>query len=162
MFVNGLPLAVIELKNPANEQADIWEAFNQLQTYKDEIADLFIFNEALVVSDGLHARVGSLTADAERFMPWRTIAQRERQAAAASSSWRTWCAASSAPSCFWTTCAISSLFEQDDGSIDQEDRGLSPVPRGARGGARHGDRRAARRQGQRDGARGTRPPMARR
>jgi type I restriction enzyme R subunit len=72
-FINGLPMAVIELKNPAAEQSDIWAAFNQLETYKAEIADLFIFNEALVISDGLHARVGSLTADRERFLPWRTI-----------------------------------------------------------------------------------------
>jgi type I restriction enzyme R subunit len=72
-FINGLPIAVIELKNPAVEQADIWSAFNQLQTYKEEIADLFVFNEALVVSDGLNARVGSLTADRERFLPWRTL-----------------------------------------------------------------------------------------
>ena len=72
-FINGLPIAVIELKNPAAEQADIWSAFNQLETYKAEIADLFVFNEALVISDGLLARVGSLTADRERFMPWRTL-----------------------------------------------------------------------------------------
>ncbi|KVX97781.1 DEAD/DEAH box helicase [Burkholderia ubonensis] len=72
-FVNGLPLAVIELKNPANEQTDVWNAFNQLQTYKDEIADLFNCNVALVVSDGWTARVGSLTANAERMLPWRTI-----------------------------------------------------------------------------------------
>jgi type I restriction enzyme R subunit len=72
-FINGLPIAVIELKNPAAEQADIWSAFNQLDTYKAEIADLFVFNEALVISDGLLARVGSLTADRERFMPWRTL-----------------------------------------------------------------------------------------
>ena len=72
-FINGLPIAVIELKNPAAEQADIWSAFNQLETYKAEIADLFTYNEALVISDGLHARVGSLTADRERFLPWRTI-----------------------------------------------------------------------------------------
>jgi type I restriction enzyme R subunit len=72
-FINGLPIAVFELKNPAVEQADIWSAFNQLQTYKDEIADLFVFNEALVISDGLNARVGSLTADRERFLPWRTL-----------------------------------------------------------------------------------------
>ncbi len=73
VFINGLPIAVIELKNPSNEQTDIWDAFNQLQTYKDEISDLFVFNEALVVSDGWTARIGSLTADKERFMPWRTI-----------------------------------------------------------------------------------------
>lgn len=72
-FVNGLPLAVIELKSPSDENADIWDAFNQLQTYKDEIGDLFTFNEALVVSDGITARVGSLTANQERMLPWRTI-----------------------------------------------------------------------------------------
>ncbi|EGQ9106551.1 type I restriction endonuclease subunit R [Vibrio cholerae] len=72
-FINGLPIAVLELKSPSDENADIWDAFNQLQTYKDEISDLFIFNEALVVSDGYTARVGSLTANQERFMPWRTI-----------------------------------------------------------------------------------------
>ena len=72
-FINGIPLAVIELKSPGDENTDIWDAFNQLQTYKDEIADLFVFNEALVVSDGYTARVGSLTADQERFLPWRTV-----------------------------------------------------------------------------------------
>jgi type I restriction enzyme R subunit len=73
IFLNGLPLAVIELKNPADEQATIWSAFNQLQTYKNEVPSLFHFNELMVVSDGLEARVGSLTSDRERFMPWRTI-----------------------------------------------------------------------------------------
>lgn len=74
VFINGLPISVVELKNPADEHADIWNAFNQLQTYKDEISDLFIFNEALVVSDGWTARVGSLTANKERFLPWKTVA----------------------------------------------------------------------------------------
>ena len=73
VFINGLPISVIELKNPADEHADIWNAFNQLQTYKDEISDLFVFNVALVVSDGWIARVGSLTASKERFLPWKTI-----------------------------------------------------------------------------------------
>ncbi|MCW8193379.1 type I restriction endonuclease subunit R [Proteobacteria bacterium 005FR1] len=73
VFINGLPLAVIELKNPANTSTDIWSAYQQLQTYKEEIPELFIFNEALVVSDGLTARVGSLTANQERFMPWRVV-----------------------------------------------------------------------------------------
>jgi len=77
VFINGLPLAVIELKNPANEQTDVWDAFNQLQTYKDEISDLFTSNEALVVSDGWTARVGSLTANAERMLPWRTLANED-------------------------------------------------------------------------------------
>ncbi|WP_457809120.1 type I restriction endonuclease subunit R [Kushneria sp. EE4] len=72
-FVNGLPLAVIELKSPSSETADVTGAFNQLQTYKTETPDLFVTNEALVISDGYTARVGSLTADQERFMPWRTI-----------------------------------------------------------------------------------------
>lgn len=74
VFVNGLPLAVIELKNPVDEQADIWDAFQQIQTYKNEISDLFDYNVAVVVSDGFTARVGSLTASQERMMPWRAIA----------------------------------------------------------------------------------------
>lgn len=72
-FINGLPLAVLELKSPDNNNVTIWDAFNQLQTYKDEISDLFAYNEALVISDGFNARVGSVTANPERFMPWRTI-----------------------------------------------------------------------------------------
>ncbi len=63
VFINGLPLAVLELKNPADEQADLWKAFDQLQTYKEQIPDLFISNELLVISDGITARVGSLTAE---------------------------------------------------------------------------------------------------
>lgn len=73
LFVNGLPLAVIELKNATTENASIWSAFNQLQTYKMQIPSLFSFNEALVISDGVQARIGTLTADREWFMPWRTI-----------------------------------------------------------------------------------------
>ena len=74
LFVNGLPLAVIELKNPSDENATIWAAFQQLQTYKAEIPSLFTFNAALVVSDGLEARIGALNAGQEWFKPWRTIA----------------------------------------------------------------------------------------
>ena len=73
MFVNGLPLGVIELKNPGDENATMDGAFNQLQTYKAQISSLFRTNAALVISDGLSARIGSLTADRERFMPWRSI-----------------------------------------------------------------------------------------
>jgi type I restriction enzyme R subunit len=73
VYVNGLPLAVIELKNPADEKADIWAAFNQLQTYKQDIPDLFTPNVLLVISDGIQARLGSLSADRERFQRWRTI-----------------------------------------------------------------------------------------
>ncbi|MDR2015946.1 MAG: type I restriction endonuclease subunit R, partial [Azoarcus sp.] len=72
VFVNGLPLVVIELKSPEGENATLADAFNQLQTYKQEIPALFHTNVLLVISDGLSARVGSLTADSERFMPWRT------------------------------------------------------------------------------------------
>lgn len=73
LFVNGLPLAVVELKNPADEDATIWTAWRQLQTYKAEISSLFSFNAALVISDGVEARVGTLTAGREWFKPWRTI-----------------------------------------------------------------------------------------
>jgi type I restriction enzyme R subunit len=73
IFVNGLPLAVIELKNAADEDATLWDAFNQIQTYKNQIPSLFLHNAVNVISDGLEARVGTISADKERFMPWRTI-----------------------------------------------------------------------------------------
>ncbi|GIW41256.1 MAG: hypothetical protein KatS3mg076_1833 [Candidatus Binatia bacterium] len=73
LFVNGLPLAMIELKNPADENATIWTAFQQLETYKSELPTLFAFDELLVISDGTEARVGTLTAGREWFKPWRTI-----------------------------------------------------------------------------------------
>jgi type I restriction enzyme R subunit len=73
LFINGLPMVVLELKNPADMNADIWKAFDQLQTYKEQIPDLFQYNQVLVISDGSEARMGSLSADAERFMNWRTI-----------------------------------------------------------------------------------------
>jgi len=82
-FVNGLPLAVIELKSPTEPNATTRTAFDQLQTYKKEVPSLFRTNALLVVSDGLEARVGTLTADWERFMPWRTI---DGQAVAAKGS----------------------------------------------------------------------------
>ena len=73
LFINGLPLAVIELKNPTDEKATILTAFRQICTYKQEIPSLFTYNETIVISDGLEARIGSLTADHEWFLPWRTI-----------------------------------------------------------------------------------------
>ncbi|TET39228.1 MAG: type I restriction endonuclease subunit R [Planctomycetota bacterium] len=73
VFVNGLPLAVIELKNPADEEATIEKAYNQLQTYKNDIPGLFHFNECLILSDGMEARAGTLTSNWEWFMPWRTV-----------------------------------------------------------------------------------------
>ena len=73
LFINGLPLVLIELKNPADLNADIWKAYDQIQTYKAQVADVFTYNELLVISDGTEARMGSLSANAERFMQWRTI-----------------------------------------------------------------------------------------
>ncbi len=73
IFINGLPIAVIELKNPADENTTIFDSYKQLQTYKEDIPDLFIYNEILVIADLREARVGSLTADYERFGRWRTI-----------------------------------------------------------------------------------------
>jgi type I restriction enzyme R subunit len=73
LFLNGLSVAVIELKNAADESATIWSALNQLQTYKEQIPSLFAYNEALVISDGTQARIGTLTANREWFLPWRTI-----------------------------------------------------------------------------------------
>jgi type I restriction enzyme R subunit len=73
IFVNGMPLGVVELKNPGDENATLDGAFNQLQTYKVQISSLFRTNVALVISDGIAARIGSLAADRERFMPWRTV-----------------------------------------------------------------------------------------
>ena len=77
LFVNGLPLGVIELKNPADEDATIWTAWQQLQTYKAELPTLFSMNAALMVSDGTEARIGALTAGREWFKPWRTITGEE-------------------------------------------------------------------------------------
>ncbi len=73
LFVNGLPLVIIELKSPSNEDATIWTAWQQLQTYKAELPTLFSMNGVLVVSDGFNARIGALTAGREWFKPWRTI-----------------------------------------------------------------------------------------
>lgn len=77
LFINGLPLAVLKLKNPADETATIWSAFQQLETYQAQIPALFATNVALVVSDGVHARIGPLGAGKEWFKPWRTITGRE-------------------------------------------------------------------------------------
>jgi len=73
VFVNGLPLSVIELKNPADHQATVRNAYNQFQTYKAQVPCLFTCNEVLVISDGHEAKVGTLSANWERFSPWRTV-----------------------------------------------------------------------------------------
>ena len=73
VFINGLPVAIIELKNAADENATIWSAFDQFQTYKAELPTLFAFNSLLIVSDGIEGRIGTFTAGQEWFKPWRTI-----------------------------------------------------------------------------------------
>ena len=74
LFLNGLPIAGIELKNATDEKATIWTAYDQFQTYKHQIPSLYVHNALLCISDGMEARVGSLTSPPERFLPWRTIA----------------------------------------------------------------------------------------
>ena len=77
VFLNGLPVAVIEVKKPGAEAATLGAGFNQLQTYKAQIPSLFRANAVLVTTDGIAARIGSLSADQERFMPWRTTDGRD-------------------------------------------------------------------------------------
>jgi type I restriction enzyme R subunit len=84
VFVNGLPLAVIEFKDPTDEQADIWKAYDQLQEYKADVPGLFAFNELLVISDGVDTRLGSLTSEPDRFAQWKTIDGRPITAAISS------------------------------------------------------------------------------
>jgi type I restriction enzyme R subunit len=73
LFVNRLPLVLIELKNPADQNADVWKAYDQIQTYKEQIPDVFQYDGVLVISDGTEALLGRLSASGERFMAWRTI-----------------------------------------------------------------------------------------
>ncbi|MHA1360387.1 MAG: type I restriction endonuclease subunit R [Candidatus Helarchaeota archaeon] len=77
LFVNGIPLVVIELKNIADENATIWTAYNQLQTYMNQIPSLFVYNEILIVSDGVEARVGTISSGKEWFLSWKTIDGKE-------------------------------------------------------------------------------------
>lgn len=77
VFVNGLPLALFEIKSPSDESATIEKGFRQLRTYKGELPTFFMFNEILVTTDGMEARAGTLTSDWDRFMPWRTIEGRD-------------------------------------------------------------------------------------
>ena len=72
-FLNGIPFVVIELKNATNEEVDIVDGFNQLQTYKRDIPSLFYYNAFMITSDGINAKVGTITSDLDRFMFWRTI-----------------------------------------------------------------------------------------
>ena len=116
LFVNGLPLGVIELKNPADEDATIWDAWQQLQTYKERLPSLFALNELLVVSDGALARAGTLTAGREWFKPWRTIGG-EGLAAAAMPELQVMLEGVCAP--VWLLSLIRNciVFEDDGGAL---------------------------------------------
>jgi len=108
VFLNGMPVAVFELKNAASEAADVSAAYHQLQTYKDEIAELFRTNEVLVASDGIYARMGSLSADEERFTAWRTIDGKERDPLGQFGELETLVRGVSRKSICWIICATSS------------------------------------------------------
>ena len=114
LFVNGLPLGLIELKNPAAEDATVWTAWQQLQTYKAELSSLFAMNAALIVSDGLEARIGTLTAGREWFKPWRTISG-ESLAAATMPQLQVMLEGVCAPARFLSLIRDFIVFE-DDGS----------------------------------------------
>ena len=114
LFVNGLPLGLIELKNPAAEDATVWTAWQQLQTYKAELPSLFAKNAALIVSDGLEARIGTLTAGREWFKPWRTISG-ESLAAATMPQLQVMLEGVCAPARFLSLVRDFIVFE-DDGS----------------------------------------------
>ena len=134
LFVNGLPLAVIELKNPADENATIASAHRQLQTYKAEIPSLFAFNAALVVSDGLEARIGTLTAGREWFKPWRTITG-ETLADPHLPQLQVMLEGACAPSRFLALVRDFIVFEDDGGSSGRGSGGNSSSGSGGSGGS---------------------------
>jgi type I restriction enzyme R subunit len=78
IFINGLPLAIAELKNPSSESADLNSAYKQIQTYKEEIPTMFNYNEIIIISDGIYAEAGTLTSNKEWFLPWKTIDGKEQ------------------------------------------------------------------------------------
>ena len=146
LFVNGLPLAVVELKNAADENATIWTAFQQLQTYKAEVPSLFATNALLVISDGVEARVGTLTAGREWFKPWRTVSG-ERLADPHLPELQVVSEGVFAPPSLPRPRArLHRLRGRRRRPAREEDGGLPPVPRGAGGGERDaaGRRAAAR------------------
>ena len=136
LFVNGLPLGIIELKNPADEDATLWTAWQQLQTYKAELPTLFSMNEMLMVSDGVQARVGTLTAGREWFKPWRTISG-ETLADPHLTELQVMLEGICQPERFLPLVRDFIVFEDDGRRVaGQEDGGLSPVPRGPGGRGR--------------------------
>ena len=114
LFVNGLPLGIIELKNPMDEDATLNSAWRQLQTYKSELSTLFSMNEALVVSDANEARIGTLTAGWEWFKPWRTITE-EKLADAHLTELRVMLAGAFEPYRFLSLLRDFIVFEDDGG-----------------------------------------------
>ncbi|HZI12196.1 MAG TPA: type I restriction endonuclease subunit R [Myxococcus sp.] len=119
VFVNGLPLAVIELKNAADEKATVWNAFQQLQTYKSELPSLFVFNEVLVASDGLEARLGTLSSNRERFLPWRTI-EGEELAPASLSQLEVLIRGVFEPQRFLDLIRYFTVYEDDGGTVTKK------------------------------------------
>ena len=140
IFVNGLPLGVIELKNPGDENATLDGAFNQLQTYKSQITSLFRTNAALVISDGIAARIGSLTADRERFMPWRTVTG-DDVASKGTPELETVLKGVFDRRRFLDLIKDFIVFGDDRKRCRQDSRRLSSVPRRASGGGTHACRR---------------------
>ena len=133
LFVNGLPLGVVELKNPADEDATIWTAWRQLQTYKSELPSLFSMNEALVVSDGTEARIGTLTSGREWFKPWRTVTG-EALAAPDMIELQVMLEGVFSRDRFLALVRDFIVFEDDgSGALAQEDGGVSPALRRPRG-----------------------------
>ena len=128
--MNGLPHGVIELKNPADPDATVLSAWNQLQTYKAELPSLFAMNELMTVGDGVEARVGTLTAGWEWFKRWRTISGEEK-AAPSSSQLQVAIEGLCAPERLLAYLRDFIVFEDDgSGKNRQEDGGISSVPRG--------------------------------
>ena len=136
LFVNGLPLGVMELKNPTDEEATIWSAWQQLQTYKSELPTLFSMNEALVVSDGNEARIGTLTSGREWFKPWRTVTG-ETLADPHMTELQVMLEGVFEPRRFSRARPrLHRVRGRRQRRAGQEDGGVSPVPRGARRGGR--------------------------
>lgn len=115
LFVNGLPLVIVELKNAADEKATIRNAFNQLQTYKNDIGSIFTYNGLLVISDGLNASLGTLTAGWEWFKPWRTV--NGKQLDPYSTQLETLIKGVFAPERLLDILRHFVVFEQDDGKL---------------------------------------------
>ncbi|WP_295522370.1 type I restriction endonuclease subunit R [uncultured Pseudacidovorax sp.] len=117
LFLNGLPVVLLELKNPADEKANIWKAYEQIQTYKAQIPDVFQYNEVLVVSDGSEALMGSLSSDAERYMAWRTIDGVTLDPLGQFNELETLVRGALAPACLLDYLRYFVLFEDDGGLI---------------------------------------------